>query len=376
MKTNILNKISIALLAIIALVSCDDREIVTVDNTANPIVMDLSAKTLFLDQNFPDNPALTVSWSAAGYSVPVSVNYTVEVSADEKFTTPTEISKITESNKTVTYTVSQMNTAAQGIGLVPDVQAKMYLRIKSYLGNGSLESVSNVTSLMITPYKLVYPDFYLVGAASYVGWTATSAQVLYKVDNKSMIYTYLEKNQNFRFLGQKDWNPVNYSINADGIKDDYKYFNQVSDNIAKANGDNENMVFNGDSGIYKIVIDAKKDVKSLKATASPIPGFDIPQVYLVGNVAGNGWSAENAISMTKTGTGVFEYSTTLPADAEFKFLGQKSFGDLDWGNISGDGNTGFLGPKGDSGNIKFPGDGSTYKITINVKAGTYTVIKQ
>ena len=376
MKTNILNKISIALLAIIALVSCDDREIVTVDNTANPIVMDLSAKTLFLDQNFPDNPALTVSWSAAGYSVPVSVNYTVEVSADEKFTTPTEISKITESNKTVTYTVSQMNTAAQGIGLVPDVQAKMYIRIKSYLGNGSLESVSNVTSLMITPYKLVYPDFYLVGAASYVGWTATSAQVLYKVDNKSMIYTYLEKNQNFRFLGQKDWNPVNYSINADGIKDDYKYFNQVSDNIAKANGDNENMVFNGDSGIYKIVIDAKKDVKSLKATASPIPGFDIPQVYLVGNVAGNGWSAENAISMTKTGTGVFEYSTTLPADAEFKFLGQKSFGDLDWGNISGDGNTGFLGPKGDSGNIKFPGDGSTYKITINVKAGTYTVIKQ
>ena len=329
MKTNILNKISIALLAIIALVSCDDREIVTVDNTANPIVMDLSAKTLFLDQNFPDNPALTVSWSAAGYSVPVSVNYTVEVSADEKFTTPTEISKITESNKTVTYTVSQMNTAAQGIGLVPDVQAKMYLRIKSYLGNGSLESVSNVTSLMITPYKLVYPDFYLVGAASYVGWTATSAQVLYKVDNKSMIYTYLEKNQNFRFLGQKDWNPVNYSINADGIKDDYKYFNQVSDNIAKANGDNENMVFNGDSGIYKIVIDAKKDVKSLKATASPIPGFDIPQVYLVGNVASNGWSAENAISMTKTGTGVFEYSTTLPADAEFKFLGQKSFGDLD-----------------------------------------------
>ena len=376
MKTNILNKISIALLAIIALVSCDDREIVTVDNTANPIVMDLSAKTLFLDQNFPDNPALTVSWSAAGYSVPVSVNYTVEVSADEKFTTPTEISKITESNKTVTYTVSQMNTAAQGIGLVPDVQAKMYIRIKSYLGNGSLESVSNVTSLMITPYKLVYPDFYLVGAASYVGWTATSAQVLYKVDNKSMIYTYLEKNQNFRFLGQKDWNPVNYSINADGIKDDYKYFNQVSDNIAKANGDNENMVFNGDSGIYKIVIDAKKDVKSLKATASPIPGFDIPQVYLVGNVAGNGWSAENAISMNKTGTGVFEYSTTLPADAEFKFLGQKSFGDLDWGNISGDGNTGFLGPKGDSGNIKFPGDGSTYKITINVKAGTYTVIKQ
>ncbi len=374
MKTNILNKISIAFLAIIALVSCDDREIVTVDNTANPIVMDLSAKTLFLDQNFPDNPALTVSWSAAGYSVPVSVNYTVEVSADEKFTTPTEISKITESNKTVTYTVSQMNTAAQGIGLVPDVQAKMYLRIKSYLGNGSLESVSNVTSLMITPYKLVYPDFYLVGAASYVGWTATSAQVLYKVDNKSMIYTYLEKDQNFRFLGQKDWSPLNYSIDESGTDEASKYFKSTSSNIVFA--DHENMKFTGETGIYKIIINADKNTKSLDATASPVPGFDIPQIYLVGNVAGNGWSAENAIFMTKTGVGIFEYTTTLPADAEFKFLGQQSFGALDWGNISGDGNTGFLGPKGDNGNIKFPGDGSTYKITINVKAGTYTVIKQ
>ena len=79
MKTHILNKIIFAFLAIIGLASCDDRELVTVDNTASPIVMDLSTNNLFLDQNFPDNPALTVTWSSAGYSVPVSVNYSVEV---------------------------------------------------------------------------------------------------------------------------------------------------------------------------------------------------------------------------------------------------------------------------------------------------------
>jgi hypothetical protein len=39
------------------------------------------------------------------------------------------------------------------------------------------------------------------------------------------------------------------------------------------------------------------------------------------------------------------------------------------------GNSGFLGPKGDNGNIKFAGDGSNYKITVNLKAGTYTIAK-
>ena len=267
-----------------------------------------------------------------------------------------------------------MNAAAQGIGLAADLQGKMYVRVKSYLGNGSLESISNVTSLLITPYKLVYPDFYLVGAASYVGWTAGSAQILNKVDNKSIIYTYLEKDQNFRFLGQKDWSPINYSIDDSGTDTASRYFKSTSSNIVF--GDHENMKFTGETGIYKVVIDADKNTKSLEATASPIPAFDIPQVYLVGNVAGNGWSAENAIEMTKAGTGVFEYTTTLPADAEFKFLGQKSFGSLDWGNISGDGNTGFLGPKGDNGNIKFVGEGSTYKITVNIKAGIFTIVKQ
>lgn len=374
MKLKYLTKILLALSAIFAFIACSDREVITVENTTNSVIVDLSTTNLFLDQNYPTNPALTVSWSAAQYSVPVSKNYSIEASANENFTNPLEISKVTESNTAVTYNVSQMNAAAQNIGLAANVPGKMFLRVKSYLGANNLVSFSNVTSLTITPYKLVYPNFFLVGAASYVGWTASSAQILHKVDNQSIIYTYLEKDQNFRFLGQQDWSPINYSIDDNGTDVGNRYFKEVSANISL--GDHENMKFTGTTGVYKVVINADKSVQSLKATASPIPDFDIPQVYLVGNVAGNGWSAENAVEMTKVNAGLFEYVTALPADAEFKFLGQKSYGTLDWGNISADGNSGFLGPKGDNGNIKFVGDGSSYKITVNVKAGIYTVIKQ
>ena len=136
------------------------------------------------------------------------------------------------------------------------------------------------------------------------------------------------------------------------------------------------MQFTGETGIYKVTIDADSEVKSLTAIASPIFGFDFPAVYLVGNVAGNGWDATNAIAMTKVSEGKFEYVTTLSSDAEFKIIGQQSWGDLDWGNISETGYTGFLGPKGDNGNIKFQGDGSSYKITVNLKGGIYTIVKQ
>jgi hypothetical protein len=61
------------------------------------------------------------------------------------------------------------------------------------------------------PYQVDYPDFFLVGAASAVSWNATGSQKLYKHDNISEIYTYLQP-ENFRFLGQQDWNPLNYSI--------------------------------------------------------------------------------------------------------------------------------------------------------------------
>lgn len=379
MKT-FLNKIIFACLAATVLYGCDDRELVTVENTSSPMVMDLSSRELFLDSNFPDNPALIVTWSSAEYSIPVAINYTVEASADEAFTSPYEISKVTESNRTATYNVSQVNTAAQGIGLTANEKGNMFIRVKSYLGNGSLLSVSNVTSLKVTPYKLVYPDFFLVGEAAYMGWTATSALPFYKTDNFSYVYTYLENGKNFRFLGQQDWNPINYSIDADGIKDAYKYFKQVSSNIEKAPDDTngENMKFTGATGIYKVTINADKDVKSLTAVASVIPNYDIPNLYIVGNVAGNGWSAETAVELTRKSAGVFELITPLMSDSEFKFLGQKSFGALEWGNIIKDnaGNSGFLGPKDDNGNIKFAGDGGSYKITVNIKAGLYTIVKQ
>ena len=374
MKNNIFKGVFLLLISLLGIISCSDREIVTIDNQSAPILMDVSKESVFLDKNFPDNPAFNVTWDVAKYTVPVQITYRIEVSADNKFTKPFVLGTVGNSARTATFTNAQMNTAAQTIGLVKDVAGTMYMRVSSYLGNGeSLTSTSNVSMIKITPYELEYPTFYLVGAASYVGWTAVDAQVLYKSSSKSIIYTYLEGGQPFRFLGQKNWDPTNYSIDLSGTRENYRYFKQVSSNLVQ-DGD-ENMKFTGTTGIYKITINAATGVQSLDVSASPIPTFDFPQIYIVGSI--NGWDAATAPAMTKVSPGVYEYTVKLDDNSEFKFLGQQSWGEIEWANIIKDnaGNSGFLGPKGDNGNVKFNGGGKTYKITANIKAGIYTIVE-
>ncbi|SIS77575.1 protein of unknown function [Kaistella chaponensis] len=358
-----------ALLLMIGLTSCDNRELVQVDNSAAPIAMDLSAEHIFLDKNYPDNPALNVSWTQAAYTVPVEVNYKIEASKDKDFKTPYVLGTVAQSLRTATYTVSQLNTAAQTIGLTKNIEGKMFLRVISALGANQIKAVSNVTTVNVTPYALEYPNFFLVGAASYVGWNSGVAQALYKMDNFSYIYTYLSQ-ESFRFLGQQAWSPINYSIDNPGTDAASRYFKQTSANIVFS--DRENMKFTGAAGIYKIEINADGAVQSLNATASPL-GFEYPNLYVVGSL--NGWNAANAIPMTRKSEGVFELTTTLGANTEMKFLGQQAFASLEWGNIlkNNNGNSGFLGPKEDNSNIVFNGNGGSYKITVNLKAGTYTI---
>lgn len=376
MKNNIFKHLFLAVTLILGLSSCQDRDIVTIDNVASPIVMDLSANSLVLDKNFPGNPALTVTWQAAAYSVPTEITYRIEIANEKDFVKPYTLATVAGSQRSTAFTTLQMNDAAAGIGFAPNVSSKMYMRVVSFLGSSeSLKTVSNVTSLMITPYVLTYPSFYIVGAASFVGWTPEQAQVLYKKDNLSYIYTNLQSGENFRFLGQLAWDGKNYALDTPGTKADNQYFKQWSDVFAKPDGDDENIKFVGATGIYKVTINATLGVQTIEAKASAIPTYDFPEIYLVGNIAGNGWSPENGVAMTTVGNGVYEFTTTLAADTEFKIIGQKSWGDLDWGNISGDGNTGFIGPKGDNGNIKFVGDGGSYKITVNLKGGIYKIVK-
>lgn len=334
-----------------------------------PVITNPTAGQYFvLDAANPTATITTVKWNDYDYGA--AAHYTLEIA---KSGTTNFITLATVDNaKELEISNFTMNDAASKLDLPVGVAANVDLKVtvKTETAGGIITKTSDIVTFSITPYQPAYVDFYLVGGGTAVGWNASGAQILKNNQNISEIYTYLTNNGEFRFLGQQEWNPINYSLNAPGIRDSYKYFKTWSNNLTVGGGD-ENIMFTGDSGVYKVVID--QNTKNITVTASSIPTLPT-DLYLVGSI--NGWDATNAIPMTQINDGLYEHVIALPDGAAFKFIGQQSWGDLDWGNIHGQGNTGFVGPKGDNGDIKFDGGGSMYKITANIKLGTYTITPQ
>ncbi|RZJ39060.1 MAG: SusF/SusE family outer membrane protein [Chryseobacterium sp.] len=345
---------------------------VTVYPVAGPIITAPTAGSALV-LNSADQAAVATTFTWNDYSnYGVDVKYMVEI-AKKGSTAFVSLGEVTNV-KSFAVTNKDLNTAVVNTGATMSQPNDMDVRVTASTTStgGSIVLKSAIVTFKVTPYQIDYPNFFLVGAATAAGWDGPGATQLYKHDNISEIYTYLQP-EDFRFLGQADWNPVNYSIDAAGIKDNYKYFKTVSSNVVKAAGD-ENMKFTGTAGIYKVVIDADFGVKSLNVTSTTSP-WDIPNLYLVGSL--QNWTASTAEAFNSIGNGKFEMIREIPDNAEFKFLGQQDWSGNEWGNIHKDnaGNSGFIGINGDNSNIKFNGGNSFYTITVDLKKGTYTIVK-
>ncbi|MPT33236.1 MAG: SusF/SusE family outer membrane protein [Chryseobacterium sp.] len=341
---------------------------VTVYPTNGPVIT-APANGSVITLNSADQSAIatTITWNDYS-SYGSDVIYTIEI-AKKGLTTFSTLGEVTNT-RSFAISNKDLNTAALTAGGIVNVETELDFRItaKTNFSTPGIELKSAVVTAKLTPYQVDYPDFFLVGGASAIGWTPGDAIKMYKHDNISEVYTYLQPDQ-FRFLGQQSWTGINYSIDDPRTDAGNRYFKTVSSNIEF--GDHENMKFTGTAGIYKVVIDADFGVKSLTVTPSKITVWDVPNIYLVGSI--NGWDANNATPFSPLGNGKFETFAQLPDDAQFKFIGQQSWGELDWGNIHGEGNTGYLGPKDDNGNIKYAGGNNWYKITVDIKTGTYKI---
>jgi hypothetical protein len=358
--------LTIAIIAFLV-VSCDKNEDLAILGDGTTPTLKTGTISIVLLKDNAAAEAIIFDWTNPQFQSQVALKNTLQFAKTGTNFQGASESIITANDLKSTYLVADFNKLMIDAGIIPGIATDIDIRMKSEVGNVVL--YSNTIKVTVTPYLTAFPSFYIVGEASAVGWNAGVAQMLYKKDNLSTIYTYLENGKPFRFLGQQDWGPTNYSLDVTGMNAGNKYFKTWSTNLAAATP--ENIQFNGTSGMYKIVIDADATMKSITVSASPIDNWNPANLYIVGTV--NGWNVATAIPMTNLGGGKFEYTTALPAASEFKFLGQQSWGDLDWGNITADGNTGFVGPKGSNGNIKFDGTGGSYKISIDLKLGVYKI---
>lgn len=336
--------------------------------SAVPVITKPTAgESVVLDAASPLATATVVTWTDYAYGVNVSYNVEIAKKGSTDFVSTGTVTDLKE----LAWTNFALNNAVIGLNLPVGVASEVDVRVTASTTStgGTITKTSEVVTFKVTPFQPAFVDFYIVGGGSAVGWNASAAQKLNRNNEISEIYTYLESNGSFRFLGQQDWSPINYSLNAPGMNDGYKYFNTWSANLEPDGS--ENMKFTGNSGMYKITID--QNSRDIKVTPSSVPTLPT-NVYLVGSI--QGWNAGAAIPMTQVGDGVYEHVIAIGDDAAFKFLGQQDWSGQEWGNMHSAGTSGYLGPNGDNGDIKFNGGGNMYKITANIKLGTYTVTPQ
>lgn len=346
------------LIMLFAIVGCQDREIVTIDDQNAPVVMDLSTQSLILDSNFPSNPVLTVNWQKATYTVPVETKYDIEISANESFEGSQLLASTTQSQNYYTFTAKEMNEAAKKIGLIPYESQKMFFRITSYLGENILPQVSNVTSLLITPYvaspTYEYVDLFLIGDATAGGWDNLVSNnnllpLLKTSDSNIYSFTGLFKVGGFKIIKEKgSW--------------DAQFGKGTVDGQLSTDGGSGNITVPSE-GYYKLTVDTNNLTYTLVKIDNPVTTYDVVSLY--GTATG-----DTDIQLTKS---TFDSHLWIATGVNlktgvFKFRANNAW-DVNWGT-----NAEFFGVATSNGaDIPVSADWK-YDVYFNDVSGNYTLI--
>ena len=142
--------------------SCDkDGDFLTVADTED-VTLSGNEGSIVLNYNQVDDLALTIYWSDNGeisFSNPLVaapenafVN-TVQFSATEDFAMVSE-QEANAGEYSMQFTHFELNSILNGLGYEPGVEAPLYIRVESLLGENISPSSSNVLTVNVTPYLI------------------------------------------------------------------------------------------------------------------------------------------------------------------------------------------------------------------------------
>ncbi len=146
------------------------------------------------------NPAITVSWEDATYSVPTGINYTVEIAVSgTNFENPIAIGN-TNSNA-ISVNIANFNGQVVQAGLFPFVEGSLDLRIKSDIGDENLlPQYTNPITVVVTPFTTDLPKIAVPG--NHQGWDPPNAPLLASAAFGETNYEgYVWLDGEYKFLG-------------------------------------------------------------------------------------------------------------------------------------------------------------------------------
>jgi len=331
-------KILVLFLITLGITSCDENENFEIFEAQESfqIVAPTSGSVIVLDDANLSNNALFISWKSS--STNTASSYTIEVAeTGTDFANPIVLGT-TESDN-FSMTVDELNTfLLDRMELNPEIATSLDIRI---LANSE---VSQIISVVITPYKVEYTELHLVG--SLTNWEPTEALAMTRLDfNMFEITIDLADGDEFKFI------PQNTGWDGDWGED--------PDNLGNLIVEGEQNLGGYAAGKYKVSVDLNTFTFTVDAIVAP------DNLYLVGSLTG--WDPATSIPFLNNGNNIFTVVIDLPDGGEFKFLPQNTGWDGDWGEDPN--NSGTIIQDGEQNVSGFAA--GKYLVTVDFNTLTY-----
>jgi starch-binding outer membrane protein SusE/F len=227
-----MKKITFLITAMIAMLivisSCEKQEaepIFDSSKTTAPAITEPAGDGNFmLIQDSADAVMTTFKWSATGYSLPDlgSPVYSLQIDmADSSFANAKELANTTETSFSIT--VGEMNSLLLSMGIEPDVESVVEVRIMSFLNsNAGVSTVySSPVRFSVTAYSGVVEAASLWVPGNHQGWNPAEAPQIWDADGDNIFegFVYFPEDGfdgEFKFTANPEWvDGENYGAGAE-----------------------------------------------------------------------------------------------------------------------------------------------------------------
>ncbi|SDF07048.1 SusE outer membrane protein [Mucilaginibacter pineti] len=326
---------------LLLLSSCKKDQTKVVTNVGKVGTLSANNLTPVLTKPTAADAAVTFNWQAtnvSGYAAPISYTLQMDVKGNN-FASPKEVAV---STVTKSFTVGSLNDVLLGLKLSFDVNTDVEVRVKSTAAANLAPTYSNVLVLTTKPFKAVS---YVYVPGDYQGWSPASADSL-KSPNSDGVYD--------GFIGFAAGGTLEFKITPTKASDFAGAYGDAGAGKLSTSGGNLKVPA---PGYYALHV----DLNTLTYTATP-------HVWgIVGNGTPGGWNTDTDMTYSQTSK---TWSVTLALTAG-PGLAMKFRYDHAW-DVNLGGSTDALTQGG--GDITVPATG-TYKIVLDVNAGTFTSTK-